>query len=75
MGDFELGKTSHMFNKFITVVSTTLLYRMYDMRFILFFLPPALISGRVRIQKIIINSYIFVALNTVFKNYCTWIGR
>ena len=68
MGNFELGETSHLFYKFITVVSTILLYHMYGRRFILFFLSPpgALISGRVRIQNII--SYLYVALNTAFEN-------
>ena len=66
MGNFELGKTSHLFYMFITVVSSLLLYHMNGRRFILFFLPPPLISGRVRIQNII--SYLHVALNTAFEN-------
>ena len=37
MGNFELDLTSHIFYKFITVVSTILLYHMYGRRFILFF--------------------------------------
>ena len=53
-GEFELDQTSHLSYKFITVVSTIiLLYHMYGRRYILFCLPPALISGRVRIQNII----------------------
>ena len=35
VGNFERGKTSHLFYKFITVVSTRLLYHMYGRRFIL----------------------------------------
>ena len=66
MGNFELGKTSYLFYKFITVVSTILLYHMYGGRVFLFLLPPALISGRVRIQNII--SYLYVVLNTAFEN-------
>ena len=66
MGNFELGKTSHVFYKFVTVVSTIPLYHMYGRRFVLFFLPPALKSGRVRIQNII--SYLYVALDTAFDN-------
>ena len=38
MGNFELGKTSRLFYKFITVVSTILLYHRYGRRFISFFL-------------------------------------
>ena len=45
--------TSYLFYKFVTVVSTVLLYHMYGRRFILFFLPPALISGGVRMQNIL----------------------
>ena len=61
MGNFELDLTSYLFYKFITVVSTIiLLYHMYDTWFILFFLPPALISGGVRIQSII--SYLIYML-------------
>ena len=43
-GNFELDLTSHLFYKFINVVSTILLYCMYGRRFILFFLfsPPRL---------------------------------
>ena len=68
MGNFELGKTSQLFYKFITaVVSTIMLYHVYGRRFILFFPPPgALIWGRVRIQNII--SYLYVAFDTAFKN-------
>ena len=54
MGDFELDLTSYLYHIFNTVVSTAvLLYHMCGEWFILFFLPPALISGGVRIQSII----------------------
>ena len=42
VGNFELGKISHLFYKCITVVSTVLLYHMYGKRFISFFLSPGL---------------------------------
>ena len=51
VGNFELDPTSYLFRKFIIVVSTILLYRMYGGWFILFF-SPALISGGVGIQSI-----------------------
>ena len=37
-GNFELDLPSYLFNKFIIVVSTLLLYHMYGRWFILFFL-------------------------------------
>ena len=40
LGNFELDLTSYLFYKFITVVSTILLYHMYGRWFILFFFPP-----------------------------------
>ena len=53
----QIDQTSHLFYKFITVVSniyTALSYVCMVRRFILFFLPPGtLISGRVRTQNII----------------------
>ena len=51
MGNFELDQTN-LFYKFITVVSSILLYHMYGGQFILFPPPPALISGAVQIQNI-----------------------
>ena len=68
MGNFELDPISHLFYEFITVVSTILLYHMYGRRFILFFLPPALISGRVRIQNITLLVILYVSLDTAFEN-------
>ena len=48
MGNFELGKASHLFYKCITVVSTIiiLLYLMYGRRFILFFSPRGFNIGK-----------------------------
>ena len=46
VGNFELGKTSHLFYKLITVVSTILLYHMYGRRLILFFSPPGFNIGK-----------------------------
>ena len=46
VGNFELDLTSHLFYKFITVVSSILLYHMYGRRFILFFLPLGFSIGR-----------------------------
>ena len=68
MGNFDLDQTSHLFYEFITVVSTILLYHMYGRQFILFFLPPALISGRVRIQNITLLVILYVSLDTAFEN-------
>ena len=38
MGNFELDLISHLFYKFVTVVSSILLYHMYGRRIILFFI-------------------------------------
>ena len=68
MGNFELGKTSHLFYKFITICYCSfhyrlLLYHMYGRRFVLFFLPPgALISGRVRIQNLLLVIYMLLLI-------------
>ena len=45
-GEFWLDLTSHLFYKFITIVSTILLYHMYGRRLILFFLLPGFNIGR-----------------------------
>ena len=67
MWNFELDLTSHLFHKFITVVSTILLHHMYGRRFILFLFPPRF-HYREEYEYRLFLIMLYVTLNTAFEN-------